>query len=195
MSTGMALEFTRDWLRDKYGWNYTNCGVHFDAVPPLECASPFYISIDDGGVESDDSDTDSLKEIVSIRVGIWRKPEHLHQDLRGMMKLPNDLYVFGTKTLEMIERQIVVHKSATAYEKHGLHRNYQFVNALNTRYNLPEELLGDKFKHPFRYRGKGQMEELGMVGKTGVQTWLGWRLRFRGLSRTQKMRLGTDPIG
>lgn len=196
MSMAMALEFVRDWLREKNGWNYTNCGVHQDAEPSLEAASPFYVSIDEAGVESPDSETDSLKETLSIRIGIWRKPEHLFQDKRGILKLPSDIYLTGSFALAEIERKIIVHKMAAGAQKHGLHRNYQFVQALNQRYNLPDEGLGDKFNFPFRYLGKGAMEELGLINSQGnVQTWIGYRLRFKGLAREQKMRQITDCIG
>lgn len=197
MSMALALEFARDWLIEKNGWDVHKCGVHFDAIPPLEASSaaPFYISIDDAGVETGNELTDSLKEILSITIGIWRRPEHLSPDRRGIMKLPSDLYLAGTVTLNDLERLVIVHKSASGAVKNGLHRNYQFVSALNSRYNLPDAALGDAYKFPFIYRGRGRMETIGLDGSSDITLWYGYRLNFRGACREQKLRDATDCIG
>lgn len=189
MSMALALEYGVEWLREQHGWKYNECGVQQDALPALD-AGPFYISLDDGGVESGLPDTDCLAETLSMLVGIWRRPEHLTKMLRGQLKLPNDKWLAGVFTLHEMERKVIIHKQK------GFHRNYDFVNALNTRYNLPHETNGAKFINPWVYLGRGRMETVGITDDSDRgQSWYGYRLRFRGLGRIQKLREATDAIG
>lgn len=192
MSMALVLRFTRDWLREKNGWDHTQCGVQAMAEPPYEAASPFYIGLEDGGVEPGNELTDSLKETLSITIGIWRKPEHLGHDLAAGLTLPQDQYLLGSLSLYEIERAIIVHKSFTGSVKNGLHGNYQFVQDLNAAYNLPDESLGAGFIGCWKFRGRGGVEPL---GREDGQAWIGFKLRFRGVWREQKQRLINDTIG
>lgn len=197
MSMALALEYTAEWYRDKYGWDHTQCGVQINAYPPIGSMSPFFIGIDDAGVETGADSTDSLKEVLTIVVGIWRRPEHIQKSIRGNLKLPQDKYLIGAWTLHDLERAVVIHKTvggATAEGKHGLHANYVFMDGLNQRYNLPGQ-YGAEFKFPFMYRGRGSMESIAIEGSQDPTAYYGYRLRFRGLAREQKLRSETDAIG
>jgi hypothetical protein len=194
MSMAMALQGMTEWLRDHYGWKANECGVQFDCIPPFD-AGNFYVGLDDSGVETGPDETDSLKEILTIRIGIWRRPEHLLKDRLGEMKLPFDKYLLGAVTLNELERKVVVHRRAGVL-LHGFHNNWSFVSSLNTRYNLPDDTYGAKFLQPLRYRGKGAMESIVMETQSGtMDAWYGYRLRLRGLLREQKQNIATDAIG
>ena len=94
---------------------------------------------------------------------------------------------------------MVVHKTVagvTTEDRWGLHNNWAFVNGLNTRYNLPDVIHGAEFRMPLRYKGRGRMESLALPkGETDADAWFGYRLRFRGLERTQKHREADHAIG
>lgn len=179
MTMALALEFTQEWFREKYGWKWNECGVQFQSIPAYS-AGAFFVSIDDGGVEAGRDDTESLMEVLSINIGIWRRREHLMKDQLGNLKLPQDNYLVGAKTIHYLERQVILNKW------HGLHKNYVFMTALNERYELPSPNHGANFHMPFVYRGRGSMETQTLSDSNGSeQIWYGYRLRFRGLAREQ----------
>lgn len=190
MSAALALEFTQEWLRTKNGWKHNQCGVQYEAMPALD-AEDFYVAIDDLGTEPGNELTDSLKEIFSFQIGIWKRAEHLGiKDLRGELKLPQDQYVIQAYTLHDLERAVVVPG------QNGLHANYEFLEALNARYNLPSSILGALFNRPLFYKGRGRMEPMGVDDGNTTKAWYGYRLRFRGLDREQKLRNSdTDASG
>lgn len=189
MTMALALEFTRDWFRQKYGWKENECGVQFQSQPSFS-AGMFYVSIDDAGVEAGPEDTESLKETVTISVGVWRRSEHLSKDRLGELKLPDDKYLVGSKTLHDLERNVILNN------RFGLHKNYVFMNALNDAYNLPSEKHGADFRKPFVYRGRGSMVTLGIETSGGlVTTWYGYILRFAGLSREQILHNSSYALG
>lgn len=198
MSMALALEFTTEWLRSKHGWKPNECGVQFEAQPAYD-AGQFYVALDDSGVETGPDETDSLKEILTITIGVWRRPEHLMKDKRGILKLPHDQYLLGAWTLHELERSVIVHKTggSTQVNKDGLHNNWSFMSELNSRYNLPNAEYGAKFTQPLRYKGKGRMVTTTVGGEPNseIQAWYGYLLRFRGLYREQKMRDNLDAIG
>lgn len=189
MSMSLALEFTQEWFRDKYKWKWNECGVQFQSIPSYS-AGAFYVSIDDAGVETGREDTESLMETLSLNIGVWRRAEHFMKDQLGQLKLPDDVYLAGAKTLHQLERQVILNN------KYGLHKNYVFMTALNERYNLPSEVHGAEFIFPFVYRGRGAMESQVLdTAKTQDQVWYGYRLRFRGLAREQHLHLSTHALG
>jgi hypothetical protein len=189
MSMALALQYGTEWLRTKYGFTATQCGVQFDALPPND-AGQFYIALDDGGIETGPDNTAALTETLNITVGIWRKPEHLAlKDKRGNLQLPIDKYLIGAYTLHDLERKVIVERPSE--KMYGLHQSWSFMRGLNERYALPHLVDGDVFFTPLFYRGRGRMETVGIErgilpdGSVDAQTWYGYRLRFRGLSRTQ----------
>lgn len=198
MSMALALEYTQVWLREKNNWLPNQCGVQYEAIPAMD-AGPFYVAVDDAGVETGNPDTDSLKETLTLTIGIWRRAEHLGRDKRGNLKLPHDHYLLGAYTLHDMERAVVVHKT-TPYTgeatKNGLHKNYAFLVALNAYYNLPSA-AGAKFTMPLAYMGRGRMEAIAVDdgAGSGATAWYGYRLRFRGLTREQKLREAAEAAG
>jgi hypothetical protein len=179
----LALEHTQEWLREKNGWKFNECGVNYDALPMLQDAGQFYIAIDDAGVEVGNELTDSVKEVLTLTIGIWRRSEHLSQrDRRFELKMPIDKYLLGSWTLYDLERVVMLPYL------NGLHANYSYLSSLNTRYNLPDADYGATFIRPLFYKGRGRMETYGVDDGGSIQTWYGYRLRFRGLDREQKLR-------
>lgn len=191
MSLGMAmaLEFTQEWLRTKNGWTPQQCGVQYEAKPALD-AGHFYVAIDDAGIEPGNETTDSIKEILRIDIGIWIRPEHLApKDLRGFLKLPQDLYLERSITLADLHQKVVLSG------RNGLHNNYDFLAGLNARYQLPDNVYGAMFNQRLSYKGRGRMEPLGVDDGNVTQAWFGYRLSFRGLDREQKLRSLSDAQG
>ena len=193
MSMAMALEYTAEWLMEKNSWTNNQVGVQPDAIPP-NTAGPWYVAIDDSGVETGEDATDALKEILTITIGIWRRSEHLQNDRKGILKLVKDKYLLGAWTLHRLERTILIHKSG-AEIKNGLHNNYSFLTGLNLRFNLPNEADGAEFRMPWNYKGRGRMETIGLADEQAIHAFYGYRLRFRGLMRLQKLRRTEDAIG
>ena len=195
MTMAYVLEYAQEYFRAKYSWKSNQCGVQFDALPPAE-AGPFFVAIDDGGVEAGDDRTASLKEIINITIGIWRKPEHLAQkDRKGNLALPLDKYLIGAYTLHDLERLVIAYNPNE--KSFGLHDNWVFMNELNTRYNLPG-INGGQFATPLRYRGRGRMEFIGIESSTvgqDAQPYFGFRLRFRGLLREQVTNNSSYSLG
>lgn len=190
MSMPLALEHVEEWLRAKNGWDHRLCGVQYDALPALD-AGDFFVGIDDGGTEVGNELTDSIKETLTLTIGIWRRPEHVgHRDQRGSLKLPEDRYLLQTYTLHDLERMIMLPRL------NGLHANYSFLTSLNTRYNLPHAEQGAAFNRPLFFKGRGRMDVHGVDSGDSTQSWYGYRLRFRGLDREQKLRShSTDAQG
>lgn len=190
MSMAMALEFTQEWLRSKHGFRANECGVQYDAVPMLQDAGNFYVAIDDSGVETGNEQTDSIKEVLSITVGVWRRSEHLSQrDRIGQLKLPIDKYLIGAYTLSDLERMIIIPRL------NGLHGNYEFTSELNTRYNLPDPELGAGFHLAWYYKGRGRIETYGVDDGQSIVTWYGYKLRFRGITREQRLHKSNYATG
>jgi hypothetical protein len=185
MTMPLCLEFTQSWLREKYGWKWNECGVEFESIPSYS-AGQFFVSIDDAGVETGRDDTDSIMEILSINIGIWRRKEHLMNDQRGMLKLPQDFYLLGSRTIAKLERQVILPNSSNG-PMYGLDKNYDYLRELNTYWQLPSAENGATFTEPFRYRGRGSMETRALTDNQGnnEQIWYGYKLRFRGLKREQ----------
>lgn len=190
----LVLEFVQHWFRSKYGWKPEHCGVQELALPSIGARS-WYVAFDDGGVEAGPEETDSLKETVTITIGIWKQPEHLMADQRGTLKLPHDKYLLGAYTLGELEQKVKVERTVHN-GLFGLHKNYLFMNALNEYHNLPDFNLGATFTKPFYYAGRGTMETMGYSdGSPTPQAWYGYRLRFRGLLREQLCHQPTYGIG
>lgn len=195
MTMAYVLEYGQKWLRDKCGFKTNECGVQFDTLPPNDAAS-FYVGLDDGGVEGGTDATASLKEIVNITVGIWRKPEHLDQkDQRANLALPLDKYLLGAYTLHDLERKIIAYNPDQ--KLFGFHHNWVFMNGLNSYYKLPDATKGGTFCTPLFYRGRGKMEFIGteILGTGDTQPWYGYRLRFRGLLREQPVNNANYALG
>lgn len=201
MSSALALEFMQVWFRDKMSWDHTKCGVQHNALPSLN-GGHFFMAFDEGGVTSGNPQTDSLKEQHSFTVGIWKRPEHLTKDLRHTLKMPQDVYLAQSWTLYTLERAAIVSRNATVSSTsptplYGLHLNYLFLRMLNEYYNLPDGEIGAEFITPLYYRGRGPMEiiDLADEGDSKPNAWYGYRLRFEGLVREQKLRSSTDALG
>lgn len=199
MSMALSLQYGAEWLRAKYGFKPNECGVQEETLPPND-AGMFYIGLDDGGVEGGPDNTEALTEVLNWTIGIWKKPEHLQlKDKRGDLQLPRDKYLVGAYTLYDLERRVIVDRSVNG--RFGFHKNWQFMNGLNERFSLPSESDGDKFYTPMSYRGRGRMEKMGVErgglpdGGVDVQLWIGYRLRFRGLMRTQATNNANKFIG
>jgi len=190
MSMSLALEHCQQWFREQNDWKNNECGVNYDALPMLQDAGQFYVAIDDGGVETGNETTDSILEVLTLTIGIWRRKEHLTQrDRLAQLKLPSDKYLLGSWTLSDLERTVLLPRF------NGLHTNYAFLEGLNTRYNLPSEDYGARFYRPLIYKGRGRMETFGVDDGGAEQIWYGYRLRFRGLHREQKLRSINDAQG
>lgn len=173
MSMAMALEGTRDYLRNANSWDHTLCGIQFEARPPNR-AGQFYVALDDGGVSTGPDNTDALTEIYTIEVAVWRRPGHLPRDREGELQKVDDIYLSNIQTLHSLEREIIAR----------LHNNYSLMTAVNAQFSLPTGSMADKFLQPWVYRGRSKVE--GMTDDNGNRTFIGRRLQFRGMKRIQK---------
>lgn len=185
MSMALVCEGLQSWFREKYQWKPNQCGVQKDGIPAAD-AGPFFVSIVDRNVEAGNEETDSLKETCNVSIGIWRKPEHLMSDRKGMNVHPNDKYLTGIWTLYALERAVLVPRHQG--NRWGVHKSYDFLNYLNTLYSLPSEDYGDAFKTPLAYRGRTQQQTIAYYENNNEQVWLGYYLQFRGCYREQALR-------
>lgn len=199
MSMAFSLQYGAEWLRTKYGFQANQCGVQYDALPPND-AGMFYIALDDGGIESGPENTAALTETLNWTIGVWRKPEHLFlKDKRCDLQLSIDKYLIGAYTIHDLERKVIVDRPVN--KLHGFHENMEFLQGLNARFSLPHTQDGDVFFTPLRFRGRGRMEMIGVDrgtlgnGEVDTQLWFGYRLRYRGLMRTQATNNPNKYIG
>ena len=139
------------------------------------------MSIDDDGVTQLAGDSDSyLKERFKLVVGIWRRISETPVDLRGKEMLRDNPYQANATTLSDLERYVI----------RSLHKS-RFVNQrINDEIGQDTEQFGEAhFILPLNYRGRSTNEYFtppGMDAKQG--TWMGRRLRFSGLDRTQSIK-------
>ena len=194
MTMALALQFTREWFREKYGWKANECGVEFNSLPAYDSGN-FFVSIDDGGVSTGQQGTDSLKEVLSINIGIWKRKEHFQKDGIGELKMPEDKYLANNWTLHKLERRVIVAKAGFF----GLHQNWEFREALNNRYALPHADYGADFKFPFYYQGRGGMinQVVSVESRSGTSyiEFYGYILRFSGLAREQIVHNASSSLG
>lgn len=178
MSIGMVLEATRDWLREKNGWSPAQCGVS-DEGYPFEKSGQIYIGIDEDGISAGPPETYALTETFQIEVAVWRRPGHLPKDMYDQLVVPEDRYLPEVSTLHDLERRVLF----------WLHHRWPFLTYINAKYGLPDSGRGDKFTEALTYSGSSRKEVYTV--REGV-AYMGRRLRFRGLKRTQKI---TNDLG
>ena len=189
MSMSLALQYAQEWFREKYNWKVNQCGVEFNSIPAYDSGS-FFVSIDDGGVETGQPSTESLKETLNLNIGVWRRKEHLMKDRVAQLSMKTDKYLIGSWTLAELERKVILNKFF------GLHKNYAFMTALNERWNLPHEENGAEFRFPFYYRGRSGMVSIPAPGaKNPEDVFFGYILKFGGLSREQKLHNPAYALG
>ena len=178
MSAALAIRGVRDYLRQQHGWTSQSCGIQYQAYPPTH-AGPFYIALDDAGVETGPEETHALKEILTLRVGVWRRPGGLPTDMLGNLQMPDDVYLANALTLADLERKVIVKRLG------GLHQNYAVMNSVNAQFGLPNDNLGAEFRMPLVYRGRTAMESFVNPGDANP-AFFGYKLTFKGLMRLQK---------
>lgn len=173
MSMAMVLEATRDFLRSERSWTQKQCQIMPAGLPPAT-AGMFFITLDDGGVETAGSDNFYLREVFTIEVGVWRRAEWLAADLRGAEQLKTHPYLAGIQNLHTLERNVI----------ETLHNNWTLRTQINTDFSLPSEDDGDDFTGVLAYTGRGRIEPA-VLPEQNAPAFSGWRMRFKGLSRTQ----------
>ena len=176
MSMGLALEGARDFLRQETGWSANQCGIQHQGIPPAT-AGDFYVAVDDNGVETGREVNNELREIVGLEISIWRRERDMPQDMSGLSFLDQHRYKVAATTLENMERLVIK----------TLHHNWSFRVFINDRFALPSDAVGDVFLGSLTYRGRGRNETVGLPESNDATMFIGRRLRFRGLHRTQKI--------
>ncbi len=182
MSMGPALEGTRDYLREhanirnKPGAENKRVTIEFNLFPP-PMASNWHIALDDGGIETGNQVNNELVEVLTLMVGIWKRPGGVAPDRQGNLMLETDLYQRQVSTIEQLERAIIK----------TLHENHAVDAYINTKFGLPVAGLGDAFGGRWVYRGRQKMESVALPDYQGSPVWIGRRLRFTGLKRTQRV--------
>lgn len=177
MSMGMVLEGVCDWLRARNGWGVKECGIA-DGTFPFAATGQFFVGIDEDGESGGNAETNALTEVFSIEIGVWRRPGHLPKDMHGQMLVPQDRYLPEIKTLHDLERRVKVF----------LHHRWELVQALNTKYGLPDSGRGDNFITSLVWQSTSRKDAY--VAGTSAQNaiaFVGRRLKFRGLKRVQKI--------
>ncbi len=188
MSMSLALEYTRNWLQ---GLNSSTCDIRWGdgtvklnkdtcylgwGGRPQHITNQFCIVLDDGGVAATQPENYFQSETYTLLVYVWRRTGRYSEDRLGQqMYISDDLYTTYAKSLEKLERDIIV----------NLHNNYTMLTWVNAagQANLPTEANGDAFLNPWNYRGRGENEVFAMDEEN---SWLGRSLRFDGFLRIQK---------
>ena len=181
MSMGILLDTILDWLptQDMEFRRGINYGVEFRGSPP-PTAKDWYIAFDDGGVVQRGRPEDHwINEEYSMIVGLWRRQSEVPMDRVGNMYLESDQYRPQAKSLDQMERQML----------RIFHQNWDFLNALNAKLEPRDDAVrGDDFNRVFIYRGRSANETLTLPGEhanRSQDTFIGRRLRFSGIERTQ----------
>lgn len=175
---GLVLDAMLEWMPTQWrelseGRNF---GVEWEALPPAT-AGDWYVAIDDGGVSGQGQPQDYyLHEQAQVIIGVWRRQTETPRDRIGRLMLRTDKYRPQAQSLEMIERQIVT----------MLHFGYGLMSKMNTTIQATTG-LGDCVTMPLIYRGRSRNEAVDLPGfkSQEYQTFIGRRLKFSGLDRTQ----------
>lgn len=175
MSMALVLEGAKDFLRGEYGWEINRVTIEFESRP-APTAQQWHVALDDGGVSAGDGRTYMLQEEVSIVVGVWRQFGATPNDRLGNLVKRTNPYLAQMPSVDKLERQVIA-----AY-----HGSFDLVGDLNTRWSLPDDELGSAFESTLVYDGRGGLEKFSH-GEVSDLTWLGRRLRFRGLRRQQNI--------
>lgn len=175
MSMAWALEGVGLWLCDQAEWPKKQVAVQFQAMPPA-ISVDWHISIDDGGVTTAPEGNYYLTETYEIVLGIWKRVTgQFHSDLSGNILLSSDIYRPNAVMLDELERKCIKH----------LHQNWTMIGELNARYGLPVEGKGDSFRGTLAYQGRTPNQPIGTAVGGDAIAWIGRKLKFRGLMRTQ----------
>lgn len=155
-----------------------NFGVEFGAYPP-PTASDWYIAIDFGG-ESQTAGPQQyfLREEYSLLIGIWRRQTEVPRDRLGRMNLRSDLYRPQATTIQAMSRSLIK----------NLHQQFWLPTEINLKL-ATDESYGNKVQSPLIYLGSGANEPytVDSLRTNDVETFIGRRMKFRGLMRSQKI--------
>ncbi len=153
-----------------------NFGVEFGAYPP-PVASDWYIAMDYAG-ESQTAGMQQyfIREEYSFLFGIWRRQTEVPRDRLGRMNLRTDLYRPQATTIQAMSRALIK----------TIHQKFWLTTEVGLKIDAHES-YGNKPIAPLIYLGSGANEEYTVDSmRTGdVETFIGRRLKFRGLTRQQ----------
>ena len=179
MSMGVILSQVRGHLRDALSLSADQCDVQ-PGGSPTEAAGEWYLAIDERGVESDARS--HLSEEFEIEISIWRRLGQFPADRLGETQLHESEYLSAMHTLDTLERQVIL----------KLHGNFESVtSAANTELGAGLPGGGDVFQLALYYEGRGRTETLPRSGSRQQPTWIGRRLRFRGMTRVQALSIAS----
>ena len=179
---GLFLDKIREQLSHQNAWELQFCNVQFETFPPY--TSPeWYVGIDDNGIsQTAPEDSNYMREVAQIQIGVWRRQGVTPRDQSGNQLLYYDPYRPDRVTLDQMENKV---KSALV----GLPQRNELVDAINEIIeNNPDE-FGYCVTKPLRYMGRSKSEVYvppAHVGGDDIPTYLGRRLNFTGLDRIQE---------
>lgn len=155
-----------------------NFGVEFGAYPP-PVASDWYIAMDFAG-ESQTAGMQQffIREEYSLLFGIWRRQTEIPRDRLGRMNLRSDLYRPQATTIQAMSRALIK----------NLHQKFWLTTEINLKI-AANDAYGNKVLSPLIYLGSGANEEytVDSMRSNDVETFIGRRMKFRGLMRQQSV--------
>lgn len=153
-----------------------NYGVEFQAYPP-PTAGDWYIAMDFAG-ESQTAGPQQyfLREEYSFLFGIWRRQTEVPRDRLGRMNLRSDLYRPQATTIQAMSRALIK----------NLHQQFWLTTEVSLKIQN-NDINGNVPESPLIYLGSNANEQYTVDSmRTGdVETFIGRRLKFRGLLRIQ----------
>lgn len=152
---------------------------------PPNAGPTWFISVHHAGTANTAKDNDDfIREQYRFEVVPWVRSTAFPRDRSGKLLLHSEQYREATgKTLSKLERQVIQSL------QNGSAR-YDFVTILNTLIDSDTATYGNCVTQPLRYAGTGGYEEYtsddqDFDGSTDPEQWLGIRISFVGLERTQ----------
>ena len=180
---GLFLEQIAEHLHSENTWTVRQCKVQFEAVPPAR-APEWFVGIDDGGMaQTAPEDSNYVREVARIQIGIWRRQGEVPRDDSGIPLKHTDPYRSDRQTLETIERKVI-------RALIGLPQRNDLVEAINAVIQADQDEYGECVGKPLRYLGRGKNETYiprGHQANEDIPTFIGRRLNFVGLDRIQEL--------
>ena len=176
---GIVLQAVRDRLRSLYSWTKQQCAIRERGFPS-PTSGQFFIGIYGTAMSGTGGENDYfLRQNHTLDVAIWRQTSVNPKDQSGDIYEITDSRRPAIETLDRLESKVT----------QALHQNQELRAACDAIAVTDQDTFGrESFKTPLVYLGWNGHEPFSLPGGgPDGRTFVGRRIRFRGLTRVQRI--------